>query len=84
MNYRKRYNNKINVSGSKIREIRKQKGLSIENLSRTLLIELGIELSAQAIGNIEHGYRTVVDYELWGIAQILGVDMKDLIKPIIV
>lgn len=79
MNYKKRYNNKINVSGNKMREIRKEKGLSIEGLSRTLLLELGIELSAQAIGNIEHGTRTIVDYELWGIAKILKVHMEELI-----
>lgn len=74
MNYRKRYNNKINVSGNEMRKIRKEKGLS-----RTLLLELGIELSAQAIGNIEHGTRTIVDYELWGIAKILKVHMEELI-----
>ena len=43
MNSRKKYNNQINISGSKIKNIR------------------------------------IVDYELWGIAKILKVDIKDLI-----
>ena len=81
MNFRKRYNdNKINVSGEKIRSIREARGLSREKLSSRLLLELNIDISAQSIANIEGNLRTVVDYELWGIAKILEVDMKDLIK----
>ena len=79
MNSRKKYNNQINISGSKIKNIREDRKISRENLSRNLLIELGIDISAQSIANLENNLRTIVDYELWGIAKILKVDIKDLI-----
>ena len=79
MNTRKKYNDKINISGNKIKTIREEKGLSREDLSRSLLIELGIDISAQSIANLENNLRTVVDYELWGIAKILEVDINDLV-----
>lgn len=80
MNPRKKYNDKINVSGEKIRELREAKGLSREKMSSRLLLELNIDLSVSSLVKIEANTRTVVDYELWGIAKILEVDMKDLIK----
>lgn len=80
MNSRKRYNNKINVSGEKIRATRETKGLSREKLSSRLLLELNIDIPVSSLVKIENNTRTIVNYELWGIAKILCVDMKDLIK----
>lgn len=80
MNPRKRYNDKINVSGEKIRTIREARGLSREKLSSRLLLKLNIDLPITSIEKIEANKRPVVDYELWGIAKILEVDMKELIK----
>lgn len=80
MNPRKRYNNRINVSGEKIRMIRESKDISREKMSSRLLLELNIDLTVSSLIKIETNQRTVVDYELWGIAKILEVDMKDLIK----
>ena len=80
MNSRKRYNNKINVSGEKIRATREIKGLSRGKLSSRLLLELNIDIPVSSLVKIENNIRTIVDYELWGIAKILEVDMKDLIK----
>ena len=80
MNPRKRYNNNINVSGEKIRMIRESKDISREKMSSRLLLELNIDLTVSSLIKIETNQRTVVDYELWGIAKILEVDMKDLIK----
>lgn len=80
MNSRKRYNNKINVSGEKIRVTRETQGLSREKLSSRLLLELNIDIPVSSLVKIENNTRTIVDYELWGIAKILDVDMKDLIK----
>ena len=79
-NGRKKFDNKLNISGEQIRKCRKACKMSREKLSAKLLIEEGIDISAQAIANIEENKRTVVDYELWGIAKILEIDMKDLIK----
>lgn len=83
MKPRKRYKNKINISDEKIREIREANHLSREKLSSKLLLELNIDLSVSSIEKIERGKRPVVDYELWGIAKILEIDMKNLINNII-
>lgn len=80
MNNREKFNNRINVSGEKIKKIRESKKISREKMSSKLMLELNIDIPAQSIAKIEDDSRTVVDYELWGISKILGVDMKDLIK----
>ena len=81
MNPRKRYNNRINVSGEKIKETRIANNLSREKLSSQLLLELNIDLPVTSLEKIESNKRPVVDYELWGIAKILKADIKNLIKP---
>ena len=81
MKPRKRYKNQINVSGENIRETREANDLSREKLSSKLLLELNIDLSVSSLEKIESNKRPVVDYELWGIANILKIEIKDLIKP---
>lgn len=80
MNNREKFNNRINVSGEKIRQARENKKISRERMSSELMLKLNIDIPAQSIAKIENDTRTVVDYELWGIAKILEIDMKDLIK----
>ena len=80
MNNREKFNNRINVSGEKIRQAKKKKKISRERMSSELMLKLNIDIPAQSIAKIENDTRTVVDYELWGIAKILEIDMKDLIK----
>lgn len=77
-NNRKKYNNKINISGKLIRKYRELQNLSREQLSTKLLLE-GIDISAQSIANIENETRTVVDYELRGIASVLKIDVSCLL-----
>ena len=78
-NNRKRFNNKINISSNMIRKYREMKDWSREELSTKLMLE-GIDISAQSIANIENGFRTVVDYELCGIAKVLKVEVSLLLK----
>lgn len=78
-NNRKRYKNKINISGKRIREVRIERGLSRESLSSRLMKE-DIDISASAIANIENNTRTVVDYELCGIAKVLDIQVSFLLK----
>lgn len=78
-NSRKRYNDRLNISEEKIKEIRLEKGLSRESLSSKLIME-GIDISASAIANIENNTRTVVDYELCGIAKVLDIQVSFLLK----
>ena len=71
MNNREKFNNRINVSGEKIRQARENKKISRERMSSELMLKLNIDIPAQSIAKIENDTRTVVDYELWGIAKIL-------------
>lgn len=79
-NGRKKIDNKLNISGEQIKKCRKDCRMSREKLSAKLLIEEGIDISAQAIANIESNMRTVVDYELCAIAKILNVDVSVLLQ----
>ena len=78
-NNRKKFNNKINISGKLIRKYREKQLLSREQLSTKLMLE-GVDISAQSIANIENETRTVVDYELRAIANVLEVEVSSLLK----
>ena len=78
-NSRKKYNNQTNISGKSVKKYRKLKKLSREQLSSQLMLA-GIDVTAQSIANLENGSRTVVDYELCGIAEILDVSVLDLLE----
>ena len=72
------YNGKRNVSGSNIRKIREREGMSQEQLAAKIQL-IGVPMVQKAISRIETGERVVADYELMLIAQIFGVDVKDLL-----
>ena len=79
-NKRKKYKNKMNISGSKIRELRESKKMSREFLSNKLLLEEEIDISSQSIANIENNARNDRDYELYGLARVLKVDILILLN----
>lgn len=70
---------KLNVTGYNINQYRTNKGLSAQQLSDKLIM-LGLDIHRQAIFAIEAGKRTITDYELCAIAEILGVTSNDLLK----
>ena len=41
---------------------------------------LGLDIHRQAIFSIESGKRTITDYELCAIAEILGITTNDLLE----
>lgn len=40
---------------------------------------MGISIHKQSLYDIENNKRTVKDYELFGIAYVLGIDVNDLL-----
>ncbi len=72
-----KFNGKINVVGKCVKEYRTKCGLSYEELSAKLEL-MGISIHKQSLYDIEKGKRTVKDFELFGIAHILKIDMNDL------
>lgn len=69
---------KKNVTGSNINYYRIKKNYSVQQLSDRLIM-LGLDLHRQSIFLIESGKRTVSDYELAAIAEVLDVTPNDLL-----
>lgn len=70
---------KLNVTGDNINRIRVQQNLSAQQLSDKLIM-IGLDIHRQAIYDIEAGKRTVTDYELCAIAEMLDTSVDVLLK----
>ena len=71
----------MNVIGKLLRKYRIEKNLSYLS---TLFIskKASISIHKQCLYDIENNRRTVKDYELFGIAYVLDIDVNDLFKDI--
>lgn len=70
---------KMNLIGGNVRKIRKKKKLSQQYLSNQLEL-LGVYVCRGSVSRIEDYSRTVTDIELFAIAKVLNVDIKDLFE----
>lgn len=66
----------INMVGDKVRELRMAKKMSQKLLSEKLET-YAVYICRGSISRIEEKRRTVTDIELYGLAQVLGVDIGD-------
>ncbi len=73
---------KLNVTGNSINYYRTKKGLSAQQLSDKLIM-LGLDIHRQSIFAIESGKRSLTDYELCVIAEILDTTPNELLKSFI-
>lgn len=76
-----KFDGNMNVISRLLKEYRINKNLSYEQLSAKLDL-MGISVHKQSLYDIENNKRTVKDYELFGIAHVLGIDVNDLLKDI--
>ena len=76
-----KYNGNMNVIANLLKEYRTKKNLSYEQLAAKLEL-MGISIHKQSLYDIENNKRTVKDYELFGIAYVLGIDVNDLLIDI--
>ena len=65
-----------NMVGDKVRELRMPKKMSQKLLSEKLET-YAVYICRGSISRIEEKRRTVTDIELYGLAQVLGVDIGD-------
>lgn len=72
------YNGKKNISGKRIQEARRKRGLTQENLAARMQVE-GVLLERDSVSRIEIGTRFVADYELLLFAQVLHVPVEWLL-----
>ena len=77
----KKFDENMNVVNAQVRKYREQQGLSYEQLSAKLEL-MGISIHKQSLYDIESNKRTVKDYELFGIAKVLKIDVNDLLVDI--
>ena len=68
-----------NMIGNKIRELRKERNMSQQQLSDKLET-LAIYICRGSISRIEDQTRTITDIELYGLAQVLGISIEELFK----
>ena len=72
------YNGKKNICGERIKEIRRKRGLSQENLAARLQTE-GVNIERDSVSRIEIGTRFVADYELLVLCKVLEVSPEYLL-----
>lgn len=67
-----KFNDFRNVSGNKLKELRKSSKMSQRDLAEKLQLE-GIDLTSKEISKIEMNKRLVQDFELFAFARIFKV-----------
>ena len=77
-----KYNNHLNVSNKKIRELRIKNNLSLSALSTKLAL-LGIDIPKPSLHKLEQGNRIIKDYELYAFAYIFKVPIEELLDDFI-
>ena len=71
-----KYNNVKNISGNKLKELRKNAKMSQQDLAEKLQLE-GIDLTSKEISKIENNNRLVQDFELYSFAKIFKVSADE-------
>lgn len=69
---------RCNISGERMKEARRQRGLSQDALAARLQLR-GLQMGQMAVSRIETGKRVVPDFELPVIADALGVTVEWLL-----
>ena len=77
-----KYNEKLNVSSNKIKELRIKNHLSLSGLSTKLAL-MGIDISKPSLHKLETGQRILKDYELYGLSHIFNVPIEYILNDFI-
>ena len=77
-----KYNNLLNVTGKKIKELRIKNNLSLSGLSTKLAL-MGIDISKPSLHKLETGNRILKDYELFGLSMVFKVPIQEFISDFI-
>ena len=77
-----KYDDKLNVIGSKVRKYRENNKWSLTDLSNKLML-LGIDIPKSSLQNIEKGKRVVKEYEFYALCKVFNVSMEEMLKDFI-
>jgi len=69
---------KCNICGKRFRKLRRERGLSQENVAVKLQLE-GLNMTQGTISKIETGKRVIADYELRYLAMVLDISIYELL-----
>lgn len=75
----RKYNDKLNVIGSVIREYREKNGLSLTDLSKRLQL-YALDIPKNSLQRLEMGNRIITDYELAVFSKIFNVTTDTLLN----
>ena len=71
------FNNSYNIIGKKIKEIRKEKKITQEDLCARMQV-MGYKISRSDISKLENGKKFISDFEVYGFAKALKVTILEL------
>lgn len=74
-----KYNEHLNVTGRKIKELRIKNKLSLSGLSTKLAL-IGIDISKPSLHKLETGNRILKDYELFCLSIIFNVPVEEFLS----
>ncbi len=77
--FKNRNEERNNICGSQIRELRKERNWSQRELADQLK-EFGIDINKNAIQRIEAGQRFVTDIEILALSKVLDCEIADLLE----
>ena len=77
-----KFNNHLNVSGSKIKELRERNHLSLSDLSTKLAL-IGVDISKPSLHKLEKGNRSLKDYELYALSYVFKVPVEEILGDFI-
>ena len=72
-----KYNDRFNIIGSKIKDIRKKEKITQEDLCARMQV-LGYQISRSDISKIENCNKFIADFEVLGFAKALKKSILDL------
>ena len=77
-----KYEDRLNVTSKKIKELRQKNNLSLSALSTKLAL-MGIDISKPSLHKLETGKRILKDYELLGLSYVFNVPIEELLDDFI-
>ena len=77
-----KFNNHLNVSGSKIKELRERNHLSLSDLSTKLAL-IGVDISKPSLKKKKKGNRILKDYELYALSYVFKVPVEEILGDFI-
>ena len=77
-----KYEDRLNVTSKKIKELRQKNNLSLSALSTKLAL-MGIDISKPSLHKLETGKRILKDYELLGLSYVFKVPIEELLDDFI-